>query len=195
MIKLTTDKIAVTPIDDPSISKGGIIIPDMAKERCDQGIVKYIGPDVVDVKIGMYILYSGYTGELVHVEGEGRIIIFPEKFAVCELVEPANVDVPGLYFKSRVNRATQHFELMSLIKSILETHKIKDNLEEIASDMASNLCDANVYGPSANPYFQADYEHTMEFIAMAFQSSEWYRGIKVKMERPKWNEKNELEPT
>lgn len=189
MIKLTTDKIAVTPIDDPSISRGGIIIPEMAKERCDQGIVKYIGPDVQDVKVGMYILFSGYTGELVHVEGEGRIIIFPEKFAVCELVEPANVDVPGLYFKSKINKIQQRKELELIISdlpiSIPEQH---------VNTVVDHLISQGVIGPAANPYFQADYEHAMEFISMAFQESEWYRGIKIKQQRPKWNDKNELEP-
>lgn len=194
MIKLTNDKIAVTPIDDPSMTKGGLYIPDMAKERCDQGIVKYIGPEVKDITIGMYILYSGYTGELVHVEGEGRIIIFPEKFAVCELVEPANVDVPGLYFKGRINKIAQQQELASFIKTILQYHRIEERVDEIAISISEELCKNGVYGPVANPYFQADYEHAMEFISMAFQESDWYRGIKVKMQRPKYNEKNEMEP-
>src|SRR5678810_1211728 len=75
MMKLVKDRVAVTPIFDADTSPGGIIIPDIAKERCDQGIVKYIGPNVKDIKIGMYVLFSGYTGTLVHIAGEGSVTV------------------------------------------------------------------------------------------------------------------------
>ena len=101
MITLLRDNIAVVPIFDPDMSPGGIIIPDMAKERCDQGIVKYIGPKTKILKAGDYVIFSGYTGTMVRIEDEGRLIIMPEKFVVAHLPDPSNVEVEGLYFKGR----------------------------------------------------------------------------------------------
>lgn len=99
MIQLLRDNIAVTPIFDPDKSPGGIWIPDMAKERCDQGIIKYCGPDVQELKNGDYVLFSGYTGSLIKLEDEGLLIVMAEPFVNAVLTEPANVEVNGLYFK------------------------------------------------------------------------------------------------
>lgn len=85
MIKLYGDKVGIIPIFDPEKSKGGIIIPDEAKERCKQGIVKYVGPLVTRVGIGAYVLFGGYTGQLFQLEGEGKLIIMPEDFILAEI--------------------------------------------------------------------------------------------------------------
>lgn len=69
-----------------------------AGERCDQGVVKYIGPDVKDVQIGDYVFFSGYTGTLIQIEGEGRLIIFPESFIECTFDIDKFTVIPGLYF-------------------------------------------------------------------------------------------------
>jgi len=100
MIKLPRNNIAVVPIYDPDYSPSGrIIIPEQAKERCDQGIVKYLGPEVKDLKIGDYVLFSGYTGTLIRMEGEGSLIIMSEDFVTCVVADVPDVDVPGLYFR------------------------------------------------------------------------------------------------
>jgi len=79
---------------------GHIIVPEMAKERCDQGIVKYHGPDVKTVKIGDHVIFSGYTGSTVEIEGEGSLLIFLPEDACEAVLEEPNTDVPGLYFKA-----------------------------------------------------------------------------------------------
>lgn len=99
MIKLLRDNVAVTPIFDPDKSPGGIWIPDIAKERCDQGIVKYCGPEVKELKNGDYVIFSGYTGSLIKLEDEGLLIVMAEPFVSAVLTEPANVEVEGLYFR------------------------------------------------------------------------------------------------
>lgn len=97
MITLQRDKVGIIPIDDPE-KIGHIIIPDIAKERCDQGIVKYVGPDVKFVEIGMYVIFSGYSGTLISISGEGRLIIMPEEFIVAEIKDIPATKIPGLYF-------------------------------------------------------------------------------------------------
>lgn len=72
------DKVAVRPIEDPSISKGGIWVPDQAKQRIDQGVVIYRGPSTVEVRVGDHVFFSGYTGTKISVEDEGIFIVLRE---------------------------------------------------------------------------------------------------------------------
>ncbi len=103
MITLTGDKVAMIPIFDPD-KVGSIYIPDQAKERVDQGIIKYLGPDVPpeEYKIGDYCLFSAYSGTMIQLEDEGLLIIMPAEFLTCKL-EPPDTEVPGLYFRSPDN--------------------------------------------------------------------------------------------
>ena len=71
-----------------------------AGERCDQGIVKYIGREVKDIKIGDYVFFGGYTGTRMYIEDEGDLIILPENFVECVL-EDVHIKIPGLYFKDK----------------------------------------------------------------------------------------------
>lgn len=98
MISLTGNKVGVDGIPDPETTLGGLWIPDQAKRRTKQGIVKYVGPDVTLVKVGDHVVFSGYTGTTVLLEGEGAIIIMPETFITCKLETP-DTDIPGLFFK------------------------------------------------------------------------------------------------
>lgn len=98
MIRLTSGKIAVDPLFDPEVTSGGIIIPDIAKDKVDQGIVRYIGSDVADINIGDHVLFSAYSGTTVRLEGEGLLIILHSDFVTC-IIEQVDSEVPGLYFK------------------------------------------------------------------------------------------------
>ena len=76
--------------------------PSRFGERCDQGIVKYIGPKVKTVKPGDYVFFSGYTGTLVSIEGEGDLIIMKEAFIMCKWdIDNDKMPVPGLFVMSR----------------------------------------------------------------------------------------------
>ena len=103
MLKVAKTKVVITPIFDPDTTRSGlIIIPDQAKERCDQGVVKYVGPDVTLVKPGDYVIFSGYSGDLTFLEDEGVFIVMHEEFIIAKLADDEidNTDIPGLYFKS-----------------------------------------------------------------------------------------------
>lgn len=101
MIRLPRQKVALTPLYDPDTTPSGrIIIPDMAKERCDQGLVKYVGADVDEhIKVGMHVLFSGYSGTLTHIDGEGTLIIMHQDFIIAELPDPPQTEIPGLFFQ------------------------------------------------------------------------------------------------
>lgn len=106
MIKILGDNVALSPVYDPDTTPSGrIIIPDQAKERCDQGIVKYVGPEVKDIKPGDFCIFGNYDGQLFSIEDEGILIVMAES-AIRAIVGfeydyfPPN-DVPGLYFKDK----------------------------------------------------------------------------------------------
>jgi co-chaperonin GroES (HSP10) len=90
----------MTPIFDPDITSGGLYVPDMAKERCDQGIIKYVGPKVLWAQIGWHVLFSGYSGTYMSIEDEGKLLMMPENYLMLRIL-PETTEVPGLYFKGR----------------------------------------------------------------------------------------------
>ena len=103
MIIPRPNNLVVKPLFDPDISKGGIIIPSSAKERADQGIVKYVGSDTKFCKPGDWVLFSGYSGTYFEIAGEGELITMHERLVIA-IIGPhewAHNEVPGLYYKDR----------------------------------------------------------------------------------------------
>ena len=81
------DRILVQRLEDSEKTKGGIIIPDTAKEKPSEGKVIAIGPGAInnegkrnplDVKEGDKILFSKYSGDEVKIDGQDLIIIKEE---------------------------------------------------------------------------------------------------------------------
>ena len=83
-IRPLQDRILVKRIDEEETTKGGIIIPDTAKEKPSEGKVIAVGGGKVtedgktlplDVKKGDRVLFSKYAGTEVQLEGDEHIII------------------------------------------------------------------------------------------------------------------------
>jgi chaperonin GroES len=81
------DRILVKRIEEETTTKGGIIIPDTAKEKPQEGRVVAVGTGKLlddgsvrplDVKTGDKILFSKYSGSDVKLDGEEHIIIREE---------------------------------------------------------------------------------------------------------------------
>lgn len=78
-MKLLDDRVLIEPKAAEEKTASGIIIPDSAKEKPQQGIVKAAGPGTKDVemqvKVGDTVLYGKYAGtELAH-EGVDYLIM------------------------------------------------------------------------------------------------------------------------
>ena len=83
-IRPLRDRIIVERIDEEETSKGGILIPDTAKEKSQEGKVVAVGKGKVlkdgkiqklDVKKGDRVLFSKYAGTEIALEGEERLIL------------------------------------------------------------------------------------------------------------------------
>jgi len=78
------DRVLVEPLEAEEKTKGGIIIPDTAKEKPQQGKVVATGPGArtedgtlvkLDVKVGDKILYGKWSGTEVKVDGKDLLIM------------------------------------------------------------------------------------------------------------------------
>ena len=78
------DRLLVRRIEEKETAKGGIIIPDTAKEKPQKGEVLAVGNGKIlengtkialDVKVGNKILFGKYTGTYIKIDGEEVLIL------------------------------------------------------------------------------------------------------------------------
>ena len=78
------DRLVVRRVEEKETAKGGIIIPDTAKEKPQEGEVLAAGNGKVlengtkvalDVKVGDKILFGKYTGTDIRIDGEDVLIL------------------------------------------------------------------------------------------------------------------------
>jgi chaperonin GroES len=83
-LKPLADRVVVKPLEAKETKKGGIIIPDTAKEKPQEGEVIAVGPGKFsesgerikpEVKKGDRVLYGRYAGNEVTVDGHEYLII------------------------------------------------------------------------------------------------------------------------
>ena len=83
-MKPLADRVVVKPSEEAEQVKGGIIIPDTAKEKPQQGEVVAVGPGKIsdagtlmkmEVKVGDKVLYGKYSGTEVTVDDQELLIM------------------------------------------------------------------------------------------------------------------------
>lgn len=78
-IKPLADRVVVQPAAAETKTKGGIIIPDTAKEKPQKGTIVAAGPgkkdEPVTVKIGDSVLYGKYSGTEISIDGQEYLIM------------------------------------------------------------------------------------------------------------------------
>jgi chaperonin GroES len=88
------DRIVITPLKQEEVTASGLVIPDTAKEKPQQGEVIAVGPGrlddsgkriAIDLLAGDRILYAKYTGTEVKLDGTDFIVL-NEKDILAKLV-------------------------------------------------------------------------------------------------------------
>jgi chaperonin GroES len=82
-LKPLEDRIVVKPGEEEETTVSGIVIPDTAKEKPQEGSVIAVGPGrfedgtrvPLDVKVGDKVIYSKYGGTEVKLDGEDHLIL------------------------------------------------------------------------------------------------------------------------
>ncbi len=93
-VKPLQDRLVVKRIEEEEKTKGGIIIPDAAKEKPQEGRVVAIGDGKVlengqkvalSVKVGDKVLFGKYSGTEIKIDGEEHLILREDDvFAIIE---------------------------------------------------------------------------------------------------------------
>ena len=87
------DKLVIKPVVQEEVLASGIVIPDTAKEKPQQGEIMAVGPGrlddngkriPMDLKAGDRILYAKYSGQEVKIDQE-EYIVLSEKDALCKV--------------------------------------------------------------------------------------------------------------
>ena len=83
-LKPLADRLVVEPIEQEEVTAGGIILPETAKEKPQQGKVVAAGPGrtddegdriAMDVKVGDRVLYAKYSGTEIKLDGKKVLIL------------------------------------------------------------------------------------------------------------------------
>lgn len=78
-MKPINDRVVVKPAAAEEKTKGGIIIPDTAKEKPQRGEVIAVGPgkdgNLMTVQVGDIVLYGKYAGQDLNYEGNDYLIM------------------------------------------------------------------------------------------------------------------------
>jgi chaperonin GroES len=77
------DRVAIRPLEETEQMRGGLYIPDTAKEKPQQGEIIAVGPGriekgervAMDLKVGDRVLYGKYSGTEVTIEDDTFLII------------------------------------------------------------------------------------------------------------------------
>ena len=93
-LKPLDDRIVVRPNEAETQTASGLVIPDTAKEKPQQGEVLAVGPGrkndkgdliVLNVKVGDRVLFGKYSGQTVKVDGDELLVMKEDDlFAVVE---------------------------------------------------------------------------------------------------------------
>ncbi len=94
-LKPLADRVVIKRIEEEEVKKGGIIIPDTAKEKPQKGEVIAVGPGRLDeqgkrmpmeVKVGDKVLFSKYAGTEVKI-GDEEYLVMREDDILCIIEE------------------------------------------------------------------------------------------------------------
>ncbi len=94
-LKPLADRVVIKRIEEEEVKKGGIIIPDTAKEKPQKGEVIAVGPGRLDeqgrrmpmeVKVGDRVLFSKYAGTEVKI-GDEEYLVMREDDILCIIEE------------------------------------------------------------------------------------------------------------
>jgi chaperonin GroES len=86
-LKPLGDRLVIKPIEQEETTAGGILLPETAKEKPQEGEVIAAGPGKLDdngnrvsmeVKVGDRVLYAKYAGTEIKLEGDEKVLILKE---------------------------------------------------------------------------------------------------------------------
>ena len=83
-LKPLGNRVVVEPLEQEEMTAGGIVLPETAKEKPQQGTIVAVGPGrrdddgkliVMDVKVDDKVLYAKYAGTEIKIDGKKLLIL------------------------------------------------------------------------------------------------------------------------
>ena len=84
VLKPLADRVVLKPVEAEEKTKGGIVLPDTAKDKPQEGEVVAVGPGrlldngtkvPMEVKVGDRVIYSKYSGSEIKIDGDEYLIV------------------------------------------------------------------------------------------------------------------------
>jgi len=106
------DKIVIKPVVQEEVLASGIVIPDTAKEKPQQGEIVAAGPGrldddgkriPMDLKVGDRVLYAKYSGQEIKID-QTEYIVLSEKDVLCKVQIVHAHNMPGVMFETSQDR-------------------------------------------------------------------------------------------
>ena len=103
-VKPLGDRVLVEPVEEKEVKKGGIIIPDTAKEKPQEGEIIAAGPGRTNkagivmpmtVKVGEHVIFAKYTGSEMKIDGEKYLIMPESDILAIRVIESAAPKAKG----------------------------------------------------------------------------------------------------
>ena len=79
------DRVVIRPLEREEVTKSGIVLPDTAKEKPQEGVVEAVGNgrlnentgkrEPIDLKVGDKVIYSKYAGNEVKLDDQEYLIL------------------------------------------------------------------------------------------------------------------------
>ena len=85
-MKPISDRVVIKPSPAEEVTKGGIYVPDTAKEKQQKGEVVAVGPgkdgNLMTVQVGDVVLFGKYAGQELHYEGQDLVVMKEEDILI-----------------------------------------------------------------------------------------------------------------
>ena len=96
-LKPLGDRVVIEPIEKEEVTPSGIVLPETAKEKPQEGLVLAVGPGrwdedgekrvALDVKEGDKVLYAKYAGTEVKLPDDKKVLVLRESDLLAIIVE------------------------------------------------------------------------------------------------------------
>ena len=85
-MKPISDRVVIKPSPAEEVTKGGIYVPDTAKEKQQKGEVVAVGPgkdgNLMTVQVGDVVLFGKYAGQELHYNGDDLVVMKEEDILI-----------------------------------------------------------------------------------------------------------------
>lgn len=132
-VRPVRDLLYIIPLEPEVVLSSGLIIPETARKRVNQGIVKYRGPQTSgDIRVGDHVFFAGYSGDELIIEEEGKLILIPESFIEAVVFDEEEDETERVFTLQQVK---MHLDDAFHICTV----QLNEHDKEVAKDLAKRI--------------------------------------------------------